>query len=70
MDVLPGGDTTFPHENDRDTPGEGLNPTKDASAALLGNGDFPSSQGDNKFQSAISAWRSTGLKSCPRTQSS
>ena len=66
MDVLPRGDTTSLHESDRDTPGESFNPTRDASTAFLGNGDLLSSQGDNKFQSAISAWRSTGFKSCPQ----
>ena len=66
MDVLPGGDTISPLENDRDIPGESFNPTKDASTASLGDGHFTSSQGDNKFQSAISAWRSTGLISWPQ----
>ena len=59
MDVTAGGDNASLYDSDRDGPGDSSNATKTASTTLLSNGDSSSSQGDNKFQNAISAWRST-----------
>ena len=67
MNVTAGGDTVSLYESDRDGPGNGSNATKNASNTPLSNGDSLSSQEDNKFQSAISAWRSTDCRSSYRT---
>lgn len=67
MDVIAGGDTASLYERDREDPGDSAKATNNASTTFLSNGDSLSSQEDNKFQSAISAWRSTGCKSCHRT---
>lgn len=61
MDVSAGGDTASPYESDRDGPRDTSNSTKNASSTLLSNGDSPYSQEDNKFQTAISAWRNIDL---------
>lgn len=61
MDVTAGGDTASPYESDRDGPADSSNATKNAPSILLSNGDSPSSHEDNKFQSAISAWRNIDL---------
>ncbi|CAF9923738.1 MAG: hypothetical protein ALECFALPRED_002535 [Alectoria fallacina] len=62
MDVIGAGDTASPYESDRDGPGVGdsSDAIKNASTTLLSNGISPS-QEDNKFQSAISAWRNIDL---------
>ena len=67
MDVIAGGDSVSPYESDRDGPGDSSNDTKNTSSTPLSNGDSPSSQEDNKFQSAISAWRSTNRRRWYRT---
>lgn len=51
-------DTDSPYDSDRDAPADSFISAKDASTAKLSNGASLAPQEDNKFQSAISAWRS------------
>ena len=51
-------DIDSPYNSDRDAPSDSYTSAKDVSAAKLSNGTSISPQEDNKFQSAISAWRS------------
>ncbi|KAM0799670.1 CASP C terminal-domain-containing protein [Usnea florida] len=61
MDISAGGDTASPYESDRDGPRDTLNSTNKASSTLSRNGDSLYSEEDNKFQTAISAWRNIDL---------
>lgn len=54
------GEPGSPYDSDHDGLINGSTTTKNASTGLLSNG--PSYEEENKFQSAISAWRSMSQK--------
>lgn len=57
MDQSATGDIGSPYDSDREGPIDSSTANHNASAAVLSNGN--ASEEENKFQSAISAWRST-----------
>ncbi len=58
MDQSVTEDTGSPYVSDQDAPSNSSISVKDISTAKLSNGGPLTTQEDNKFQSAISAWRS------------
>ena len=58
MDQSVAEDTGSPYASDQDAPSNSSVLVKDISTTKLSNGGPLATQEDNKFQSAISAWRS------------